>query len=275
MKKVHIVTGGTSGMGLSTAQELGRYGMVFVGGRNQNRLDDAVSKLKANGVDAQGHVCDIADRESLEQFARAAQELGEIGHVVNAAGLDYDAASSEKLIRVNMGGTINVVETFMPLMRDACLVNYSSITGYFYTPSPEEKDVWDHPDAHDFVAAALEKVLEHPNPQAGMLPDEYVTYCGTKAFVIYYTKANTVRFADRGLRIFSVAPGSFLTPMLEGQSADLDRIAQGTAFKRLGNPDEIGKLIADLVDPALGYLTGCDIIMDGGKMAMVLAKQLS
>ena len=84
-----------------------------------------------------------------------------------------------------------------------------------------------------------------------------------------------VGFGARGLRIFSVASGSFMTPMFQGQATDLDRIAQGTAFKRVGRAEEMAKMIAALVDPELEYLTGCDVIMDGGKSAMALVKQLA
>ena len=275
MKKVQVVTGGTSGMGLCTAIELGKYGPVIVGGRSQKRIDDALATLKDAGVEAYGHPCDISDLESLASFAQAAQELGQINNVVNAAGVDFDTSTHEAMVCINMGGTINVVNTFMPLMKEGCLVNYSSITGYFYRPFEEEIAIWNEPDAPDFLEKALEQVLKHPNPQAGMLIDEYVTYCGTKAFTIHYSKANTVRFGSRGLRIFSVAPGSFMTPMLQGQATDIDRIAAGTAFKRVGRPEEMAKMIAALVDPELEYLTGCDVIMDGGKSAMALVKQLA
>lgn len=64
-----------------------------------------------------------------------------------------------------------------------------------------------------------------------------------------------------------------MTPMLEGQADYLDSIAKGTAFGRIGQPEEMADLIAGLLDEGHEYLTGCDIIMDGGKFAMSTTEQ--
>ena len=77
-----------------------------------------------------------------------------------------------------------------------------------------------------------------------------------------------------GCAIFSVAPGSFDTPMLQESPDEPAKIAAGTALGRLGTPEEMGDFIVKLLEPGHEYLTGVDLILDGGKSAMVLAKQL-
>ena len=77
-RKLQVVTGGTSGMGLATAKALGVYGPVLIGGRNKKRLEHAMDELKAAGVEAYGKNCDISDLESLREFATYAVSIAPI-----------------------------------------------------------------------------------------------------------------------------------------------------------------------------------------------------
>ena len=251
-RKLQVVPGGTSGMGLATAVALGKFGPVLVGGRNEKRLESALKTLKEAGVEAYGKQLDISDRESMKAFA------------------------SELIWKINVQGTINVVEAFLPYLDHSCVVNYSSITGYFYQPSREELAVWSAPDAPDFFeksfAIASSKELDERMKFQG---PQFLAYIASKRFVIYYTQANALRFGRKNSQIFSVAPGSFDTPMLREISdpAAVARIEAGTAFGRLGAPEEMADFITCLLQPGHQYLTGCDLILDGGKSAMVFAKQ--
>ena len=273
-RKLQVVPGGTSGMGLATAVALGKFGPVLVGGRNEKRLESALKTLKEAGVEAYGKQLDISDRESMKAFAEYAAGIAPIGNVVNAAAIDSGA--SELIWKINVQGTINVVEAFLPYLDHSCVVNYSSITGYFDQPSREELAVWSAPDAPDFFeksfAIASSKELDERMKFQG---PQFLAYIASKRFVIYYTQANALRFGRKNSQIFSVAPGSFDTPMLREISdpAAVARIEAGTAFGRLGAPEEMADFITCLLQPGHQYLTGCDLILDGGKSAMVFAKQ--
>ena len=275
MKKLQVVTGGTSGMGLATAMALGKFGPVLVGGRNQKRLDDAVTKLADAGIEAYGMTVDISDRASLDEFAAYAASLAPLGNVVNAAGVD--AGGGDLIVKVNMVGTVNFVEAFLPYLEEgAALVNYSSITGYFVQPTPEELAVWDAPNDPDFFVKAKAAIDAREVPEAmAVMGEDYQYYPISKTFTQYYTRANTRRFGQKGCRIFSIAPGAFDTPMLrEASDETVEGIKRGTAFGRLGDPGEMAEFIVRLLEPGLEYLTGVDLILDGGKFGMTMAKQL-
>lgn len=274
MKKLQVVTGGTSGMGLATAKALGVFGPVLIGGRNQARLDKALEELKEAGVEAYGKTCDISDRASLDEFAKYAISLAPLGNVVNAAGVD--AGGADLIVGINMGGTVNFVEAFLPHIDGARLVNFSSITGYFYAPTPEEIEIWNNPNDEDFVEKVKAFMASKPVPERmKYLGEDYIYYPASKAFTIYYTKANTLRFGKKNAQIFSIAPGAFDTPMLREQSEEqVANVARGTALGRLGDPDEMADFIVHLLSDGHDYLTGCDIILDGGKAALTLTKQL-
>ena len=275
MKKLQVVTGGTSGMGLATAMALGKFGPVLVGGRNQKRLDDAVTKLADAGIEAYGMTVDISDRASLDEFAAYAASLAPLGNVVNAAGVD--AGGGDLIVKVNMVGTVNFVEAFLPYLEEgAALVNYSSITGYFVQPTPEELAVWDAPNDPDFFVKAKAAIDAREVPEAmAVMGEDFQYYPISKTFTQYYTRANTRRFGQKGCRIFSIAPGAFDTPMLrEASDETVEGIKRGTAFGRLGDPGEMAEFIVRLLEPGLEYLTGVDLILDGGKFGMTMAKQL-
>lgn len=272
--KLQVVLGGTSGMGLAAAIELGQYGPVLVGGRNERRLADALGQLEAAGVKAHGKTCDVGDRASVKEFVAYAASLGEIGAVVNAAGVDWGAVPDDVLIQINMLGTVYVTEEFLDHMNGSVMMHFSSVTGYLYQPTPADIAVWNEPDAPDFVEKWMKVVegQEYPFPEA--LGDSFAFYAGSKRFVMYYTMANAVRFGKRDSRILSIAPGSFDTPMLRGGVGNTESTKKGTAFGRFGTPEEMAVLIAQLVGPGHDYLTGVDILHDGGKLAMQMAKQL-
>lgn len=273
-KKLQVVTGGTSGMGLATAKALSGYGPVLVGGRSEKRLTAALEELKAVGAEAYGMSCDVSSPESLKVFRDYAVSIAPIGSVVNAAGVDFDQATPEQIVKINMQGTHYVLEAFLPYLDHSAVVNFSSITGYFYSPKEEDYEVWSAPDAEDFSEKVLALI---PPPTAAYmerLGPAYPAYCCSKRFVMYYTMANVVRVGKKNnSRIISIAPGSFNTPMLAMQADYLDTIAKGTAFGRVGEPDEMASLIVSLLAPGHEYLTGCDVIMDGGKHAMSHTKQ--
>ena len=277
-RKIQVVTGGTSGMGLGTAKALSEFGPVLIGGRNPKRLDGALEELKAAGIEAYGKTCDVSDKASLQEFAEYAASIAPIGSIVNAAGVDYGAVPREALLKINMQGTHYVLETFLPYLDDSNVVNYSSVTGYFYQPKKEELELWMNPDADDFLQRVSDMIPESADPRMTALGPDYMAYAASKRFVMFYTMANTRRVGlKNNSRIISIAPGSFMTPMLVSQGVENEAVAEGmkrgTAFHRLGDPDEIADLIRHLLAPGHAYLTGCDIIMDGGRTALGMYPQ--
>lgn len=259
-KRITVVIGGATGMGLAVAEEVGQDGPVIIGGRRVGKLEEAVAKLKAQGVEAYCHACDISDVESVRAFAEAAQAIYPIGNVVSVAGIFVGQADNAGLVKVNALGTVNVDNVFLPYLQEgAVMINFASNSGYLTQPEPELKALWKNPDAPDFVERFVELAPD----------DQFEVYKLTKNFVISYTAANAMRFGRQGVRLFSISPGAFDTQMTAGQ--DVDTMASLTSVGRIGDPKEMGVAVRLLLDPRLTYLAGCDILIDGGLNATVLS----
>lgn len=89
----------------------------------------------------------------------------------------------------------------------------------------------------------------------------------SKHFVIWFAKTDTARFGLKGVRVLSVTPGSFETPMGRLEKDEAGTYLKFNAIRRNGRPEEIAVLYEEFSDEKLGYLTGADIICDGGCIA--------
>lgn len=268
MKKVCVITGGGSGMGLATAKMLGKENYIIIVGRTVKKLESALAELRAEGIEAEAFACDIAKRTSVDKLAAHAKSLGKITSVIHAAGMSPTMGDAKTIMEANALGTINVNEAFYEVMeKGSCLIDVSSMSGYM-VPSiimPTRKYKYSRRNKELFMKMAMGRVKLFPKRLQSS-----VAYGISKNFVIWYAKTDAVKFGEKGIRVLSVSPGSFETPMGE---LEKDRVAEYTnqsAIKRLGKVEEIAELFAFCVSSKASYLTGVDILCDGGCVASTL-----
>lgn len=97
------------------------------------------------------------------------------------------------------------------------------------------------------------------------------TYTFSKNFVIWYTSRVAVKYGKKGIRVVSISPGTFKTPMGEVEGEEAASFALRGAMGRLGEPEEIAKMMAFMVSEECSYLCGVDILYDGGSIAAMQA----
>jgi NAD(P)-dependent dehydrogenase (short-subunit alcohol dehydrogenase family) len=302
-KKIAVIIGGASGMGLGIAKALGKYGAIFIGDLDEGKIKSALEELRALGINAYGKTCDVTDITSLHALARAAVAISPIGCAINTAGVAFTDVGIETIIKVNALGTINFDNAFLSVVPQGVVVNFASMSGWMYNPTNEDLDIWNEPNANNFVEKCMTRV-----------ENAFMAYCFSKRFVIYHTMANAMRYAKNGTRIISISPGSIETPMAQQESATpitissiVDEIEQGhlgnthemsrltdmtnhtvksqniggvssttegIPLGRNGFPEEIAQTIINLMDHKVSYLTGADISVDGGRLASLMAKQI-
>ena len=240
--KVVVVTGGTSGIGLATAQAFVAEGAsVFITGRRQDALDAAVKQIGGRVTGVRGDMAVLADIDRL--YDAVQQKHAQIDVVfANAGGGELaplGAITEEHYQRTfdsNVKGVLFTVQKALPLLRDgASVILTSSITGIKGTPA-------------------------------------FSVYSATKAAVRNFARSWILDLKDRRIRVNAVSPGLIDTAGLNDLFGGGDQ-AQGTKdfligqipAGRIGQPEEIARAVMFLASDDAAFINGIDLFIDGGQ----------
>jgi NAD(P)-dependent dehydrogenase (short-subunit alcohol dehydrogenase family) len=265
MEGICVITGGGSGLGLETARVMGGRYQVIIVDISKDRLAAAVQALGRQGVPAEARDCDVTDAASVKRLAEYAGKKGKVKAVIHAAGISPHMGGPEKILKVNAVGTVNINNAFYEVMEaGSCLIDVASMAAYL-APGfifPKRTYPLCRGDMNKFYKKMMRRINLFPKKQRSGL-----AYCISKNFVVWLAKKDADRFGKKGIRIISVSPGNFETPMGEIERKEAEPMLAQCAIKRYGKPGEIAHLFAMCADERLGYLTGTDILVDGGLVA--------
>jgi len=242
--KIALVTGGTSGIGLASAKELAEQGaMVFITGRRQSELDAAVSEIgsAATGIRADASV--LSDLDAV--YAQISKSAGHLDILfANAGGGDMQPLGAiteehfDRIFGTNVRGVLFTVQKALPLLREGgSVILTGSTTSIQGTES-------------------------------------FSVYSASKAAVRNFVRSWALDLKGRGIRVNVVSPGPVRTPGLGGLVPDehrqglFDALAAQVPLGRLGEPEEIGKVVAFLASGSASFINGTELFVDGG-MAQV------
>lgn len=246
--KTIIVTGAASagGLGFATARLLARQGhAVTLTDLDGDAAAVRAEELRAEGLTATGLGQDVTDEAGWAALiAQVSGETGRIDGLVNNAGIavlkwtaDLDSAAWDRQIDVNLKSVYLGCRAVLPVMEaqgSGSIVNLSSIAGLVG------------------VAGAS-------------------AYAASKGGVRLYSKALALEVAAKGIRVNSVHPGVIWTEMqkvaIEDNPDQYDAINAAIPMKRMGEPDDIGEMIAFLISDRAKYVTGGEFVVDGGLTA--------
>lgn len=243
--KVVVVTGGSSGIGLATAQRFVREGAyVFITGRRQAELDKAIELIGSNVTAVQGDVSSLADLDRL--YATVRSHKGKLDILVANSGIvdpkpveDADEAHYDKTFDINAKGLFYTVQKALPLMgKGGSIVLIASVASVKGIPG-------------------------------------YGTYSATKAAVRSFARTWTMELKERGIRVNVLSPGPIDTPIIDSQAetkagADQLRELFGSMIPlgRMGEAKEIAAAALFLASDESSFIAGIDLPVDGG-MAQV------
>ncbi|MBW0018338.1 MAG: SDR family oxidoreductase [Mycobacterium sp.] len=270
--KLAVVTGGAGGMGLAAARILGRDHSVLLSDIHREGVNAAANELRAAGVDCTATVCDVTDQKSVTELARLAQQLGPIGAIVHTAGVSPNMGSADLILRINAVGTVLVNTAFYDIATtEMAVVNVASVAGHQLPTIIAPKRCYGR------ALSDLDRFHRDLLLMCNVAPRRArpgLAYMLSKNFVIWFSKIMAANFGAKGARVLSVSPGSFDTPMGRLEERGAGTLVQLGALKRFGNPSEIAELLAFCAGDRAGYLTGTDIICDGGVMAAMRRRDL-
>ncbi len=255
-------------MGLAVARLLAREDALLLADVNGDRLTAACDELADTALRYCDMTIDVTDARAVETMFDEAAHLGVLRAVVHTAGVSPSMGDAEYIMRTNAIGTVNVNEAFHARAPEgAAIVNVASMAAHMLPDEiiPTAAFPLATEDPEEFLTQMLAACeIAPPEARPGL------SYAIGKSFVKWYSSAQAERFNARGQRIVSVSPGSVDTTMgrLEEQAGAGAMVADA-AVPRWGTAEEMAALMVFCVGPTAGYLTGTDILNDGGVVASI------
>jgi NAD(P)-dependent dehydrogenase (short-subunit alcohol dehydrogenase family) len=259
---------GVGGMGQAIARRLGAGKTVLLADYNEETLASVTESLSADGHHVERRSVDVASPESVRTLAQHAASLGAVTQVAHTAGLSPSQAPAEAILAVDLLGVALVLKEFGEIIAPGGAgVVIASMAGHMLPPwAPEQ-----------------ERALAH-NPPGELLQLDFVSLITEPAHAYPVAKrANHIRvraasahWGRRGARINSISPGIISTPM--GQQELDSPVGDGmramiamSGTGRIGTPDDIAAATAFLLGPDASFITGTDLLVDGGVIAAIKA----
>ncbi len=244
--KIALVTGGGHGIGRHLCIGLAECGAdVFVVGRKLEPLEEVVATIKAMGRGAWVLQADIGNTDAIEELLEAAYgQVPQLDILVNNAGmawaaptLEYPLGGWDKVFNLNVRGLFYLSQLTARRMKDAGggnIINIASISAWRNAPDETEP---------------------------------VVAYNASKGAVVSLTRDMAVKLAADNIRVNAIAPGPFLTSMMDHVMHDEDKLKTFESKipqKRSGEEDDIKGVVVFLASPASAFMTGQILTVDGG-----------
>jgi NAD(P)-dependent dehydrogenase (short-subunit alcohol dehydrogenase family) len=240
--RVALITGASRGLGKAMALALARAGVqLALVARDQQALADVASEARAAGSDAETYVADVSDEQQVVRLQREVlARFGQVEILINNAGInarkplpDFTLAEWNNVLNTNLTSAFLLCRAFVPQMKGrgyGRIINMTSIMSHVSLP-------------------------------------ERAAYSASKAGLLGFTRALALELAAEGITVVGISPGPFATEMNttlmgdpEKNSFFLSRIPVG----RWGKVEEVGQLALFLCSPDAAFITGTDIVIDGG-----------
>ena len=260
-----VVITGVGDMGHAAARRLGPGHLLVIADYSAENLARRTEALRMDGNFVHPVQIDISDRDSVEELAATAADLGSIRALFNTAGLSPIDAPARRIFAVNVLGTAYLLDAFQPhLGPGSAAVFIASMAG---TMAELPADV-----LHAMATLPVDQLLDLPVFDDGL--EATAAYGISKRANQVRVQAASIAWGQRGARVNSISPGIIATrdgrDELAGPSGPvMQQLLAASAAKRLGTPDDIAAAVEFLLSPQASFITGTDVLVDGGCVAGV------
>jgi NAD(P)-dependent dehydrogenase (short-subunit alcohol dehydrogenase family) len=261
-----VVVIGPGQIGQAIARRVGVGKRVVLADLREENATAAAEVLGNAGYDVSVATVDASSRDAVHELVETATNLGEVTGLIHAAGVSPSQASPSTILAVDLYGTALVLEEFGNVIAPGGAgVVIASQSGHRLPPLTVEQSA-------ALATTPVEELLDLPFLQPDQITDPLHAYQLSKRGNSLRVMAEAVRWGRRGARVNTISPGIIITPLardeLAGPRGDgYRRMIESSAVGRAGTPDEVATVGALLMGPDGGFITGSDILMDGGVTA--------
>ena len=267
MKEIHLITGAGGGIGLAIAKEF-RDGAVLLADISEESLSASKAEMEKLGVEAYTQIVDLSDTESIEAMLEKARELGTIKTIVNSAGVSGDQAPTDILFKINLLGTQHLLEKAIDIMDEgSSIVLISSMMGHSIPDDANYNELLRYPEREGSIEGLVQVVND----------DSTLAYNFSKKGVHDLFKRYVYDYGKKGIRINSVSPGIIETAMSKQAQKEhpeeMNQLKAITPLSRMGQPEEMAKVVSFLASDDASFISGTDVLADGGLIVKILENQ--
>ena len=270
-KKQVVALLGAGSMGTAIVRRIAASKKILLGDISEKALERVSADFKRSGYDVETCVVNALEKKSVVAFAKKAADLGPVMYFIDTAGASPNQASPEHIVNLDMVGTGYAVDAFGEVIAEggAGLI-ISSQAAYMY-PIPNEDEL-------QIVNATTDELTDLPIVKNVAMQNSGFAYMIAKRVNhLQAQRAAATSWGERRARINTISPGIIVTPLAydefnangEGYQAMID----ASAARRVASSDEIADAAAFLLGEHASFITGTDLLIDGGVIASIRTGQ--
>lgn len=260
MKDVYVLTGATGGIGMEYAKRFTEDALLVISDVSMSALIDLKAELDSLQIDNRIWVSDLSSKRSIHDLVEYSRTLGHFKALIHTAGLPYSYHDIDKIYEVNLIGFKCLLDRVFDICDESVVIVLSSILGHLIKDNEKCNELLLDPLQEDFI----EKMEPYTK-------DEGINaYSLSKKGIQLIVQKDVSKFAMKKTRVVSVSCGAVentLTFSYVSESKIGDTYVDKTPMSRMATPSEIVDLINFLTSDKATFISGVDVLIDGGMKA--------
>lgn len=258
---------GAGSMGTAIVRRIAAGKKILLGDISERNLEKVSHDFQYSGYDVETMIVNALEKDSIAAFAEKAASLGDVMVFIDTAGASPNQADPEHILKLDMVGTGYAVDAFGKVMaKGGAGLIISSQTGYMY-PIPNEIEL-------EILNTPTEQLMDIPFIRKTAMQRSGIAYMIAKRVNhLQAQKAAATTWKERRARINTISPGVIVTPLAYDEFAaageGYQKMVDTSAAERCGTSDEIAEAGAFLLGEHAGFITGTDLLIDGGVIASI------